>query len=337
MVFGSRMQQLQAQDARLYSTFRFAATLQRVTLLSSLAELQAYQPETTPLVLGEGSNSIFLADYQGEIVRYLAAGVTESVQQEQLLLHVEAGHNWHQLVMKMAGAGWWGLENLALIPGSVGAAPVQNIGAYGVEFADCCVYVDFYHWQQRAVIRLSRADCQFGYRDSIFKQQLAGQGLIVAVGLQLTRHGRAVTRYQGLEQLTADCSPLDVTSAVIALRQSKLPDPAQLANCGSFFKNPLLSASQFQLLKASYPTLPNYPQPDGSYKVAAAWLIEQSGFKGYRLGGVGCYERQPLVLVNYGQGTAVELLALVNAILHKVRQQFGIELEPEVRMMQADE
>lgn len=331
------MQQLQAQDARLYSTFRFAATLHRVTLLSSLAELQAFQPETTPLVLGEGSNSIFLANYQGEIVRYLAAGVTESVQQQQLLLHVEAGHNWHQLVMKMASAGWWGLENLALIPGSVGAAPVQNIGAYGVEFADCCVYVDFYHWQQRQVIRLSRADCQFGYRDSIFKQQLAGQGLIVAVGLQLTRHGRAVTRYQGLEQLAADCSPLDVTSAVITLRQSKLPDPAQLANCGSFFKNPLLSASQFQALKASYPTLPNYPQPDGSYKVAAAWLIEQSGFKGYRLGGVGCYERQPLVLVNYGQGTAAELLALVKAIQHKVRQQFGVELEPEVRMMLADE
>lgn len=337
MAFGSRMQQLQAQDARLYSTFRLAATLQQVTLLSSLAELHCYQPPQPPLVLGEGSNSIFLTDYQGEIVRYLARGLTESVQQGQLLLHVEAGHNWHQLVMKMATAGWWGLENLALIPGSVGAAPVQNIGAYGVEFADCCVYVDFYHWQQRQVIRLSRADCQFGYRDSIFKQQLAGLGLIVAVGLQLTRHGTAVTRYQGLEQLTAASTPLDVTAAVIALRQSKLPDPAQLANCGSFFKNPLLSASQFQTLKQSYPALPNYPQADGSYKVAAAWLIEQSGYKGYRLGGVGCYERQPLVLVNYGQGTAAELLALVNAIQHKVRQLFAVELEPEVRMMAADE
>lgn len=333
MVAGSRMQQLQAQDARVYSTFRFAATLQQVTLLSSLAELQAYQPVTAPLVLGEGSNSIFLTDYAGEILRYVAASVTQAEQGEQVLLHVEAGHNWHQLVMSTATAGWWGLENLALIPGSVGAAPVQNIGAYGAEFADCCVYVDFFHWQQRRVIRLSKEECEFGYRDSIFKRQLAGQGLIVAVGLQLQRHGQAVTTYKGLEQLHAQSTPLEVTAAVIALRQSKLPDPAQLANCGSFFKNPLISAAHFQRLSAVYPAMPHYPQADGHYKVAAAWLIEQGGFKGNRIGDVGCYALQPLVLVNFGEGTSAQLLTLIQDIQTFVRQQFDIALEPEVRLI----
>jgi len=327
------MQQLLAQDARHYSTFRLPATLASVIEIASLAQLQAYQPITAPLILGEGSNSIFLTDWQGDILRYVADSVLWQPQDYTLLLHAEAGCNWHQLVQSSVAKGWWGLENLALIPGSVGAAPVQNIGAYGVELADCCVYVDFFHWQSRTVQRLSREECQFGYRDSVFKAALAGKGVIIAVGLQLQRHSQPHLSYKGLDHLPADCSPADVMKAVIAVRQSKLPDPATLANCGSFFKNPILHLSQFQALVKAYPTVPNYPQPDQQFKVAAAWLIEQVGLKGYRSGEIGCYPLQPLVLVNYGGGTAAQLRELIHLIQQSVQQKFAILLEPEVRLL----
>lgn len=327
------MQQLKAQDARQYSTFRLAATLAKVTLLSSLEELKTYQPEIPFLLLGEGSNSIFLSDWPGEILRFTAAGIQTEQKAEQLLLHVEAGHNWHQLVSWTVHEGWWGLENLALIPGSVGAAPVQNIGAYGAELADTCTYVDFFHWQSRKVQRLLASECRFGYRDSIFKHQLAGQGVIVAVGFCLNRQGRAKLNYKGLDHLPADANLPEVMNAVIAVRQAKLPDPAKLANCGSFFKNPVVPAAQFELLQQRYPAIANYPQADGQIKLAAAWLIEQVGLKGYQLGGIACYQQQPLVLVNQGQGTATELLQLIELIQQAVLDKFQVQLEPEVRLL----
>lgn len=327
------MQQLKAQDARQYSTFRLAATLAKVTLLSSLEELKTYQPEIPFLLLGEGSNSIFLSDWPGEILRFTAAGIQTEQKAEQLLLHVEAGHNWHQLVSWTVHEGWWGLENLALIPGSVGAAPVQNIGAYGAELADTCTYVDFFHWQSRKVQRLLASECRFGYRDSIFKHQLAGQGVIVAVGFCLNRQGRAKLNYKGLDHLPADANLPAVMNAVIAVRQTKLPDPAKLANCGSFFKNPVVPAAQFELLQQRYPAIANYPQADGQIKLAAAWLIEQVGLKGYQLGGIACYQQQPLVLVNQGQGTATELLQLIELIQQAVLDKFQVQLEPEVRLL----
>lgn len=327
------MQQLKAQDARQYSTFRLAATLAKVTLLSSLDELIAYQPESQPLLLGEGSNSIFLSDWPGEILRYTAAGVQTHQNADQLLLHVEAGHNWHQLVSRTVQEGWWGLENLALIPGSVGAAPVQNIGAYGAELADTCTYVDFFHWQSRQVQRLLASECHFGYRDSIFKHQLAGQGVIVAVGFCLDRQGNPRLSYKGLDHLTPAANPTDVMNAVIAVRQSKLPDPVKLANCGSFFKNPVVPVTQFMPLQKQYPAIANYPQADGQVKLAAAWLIEQVGLKGYQLGDIACYQQQPLVLVNQGQGTAAELLQLIELIQQSVLAKFEVQLEPEVRLL----
>lgn len=328
------MQQLLAQDARHYSTFRLAATLAKVTVLSSLAELQQYMPQELPLLLGEGSNSIFLSDWPAEILRYVAAERQLAVSDDQLLLHVEAGHNWHQLVCWAVEQGWWGLENLALIPGSVGAAPVQNIGAYGAELADCCTYVDFFHWQSRQVQRLTKAECQFAYRDSIFKQQLAGKGVIVAVGFCLQRHGHPKLSYSGLDHLTANASLTEVMNAVIAVRQQKLPDPALIPNCGSFFKNPVVPAVVLQQLQQQYPNIPNYPQPHEQVKLAAAWLIEQVGLKGYQLGGVACYQRQPLVLVNLHNGTASELLQLIALIQQNVFDKFAVQLEPEVRLLQ---
>lgn len=327
------MHHLTQVSAASYSTFALPATLADLYLCSTLSELQQLALPVCPYVLGEGSNTIFLADMQHPVLRYLAAN--KQVQQSldgAVLLHVEAGHNWHQLVQWTVVQGWWGLENLALIPGSVGAAPVQNIGAYGVEFADCCDYVDFFHWQSRTVQRLTSTECRFDYRDSVFKTQLAGQGIIVAVGLRLRQQGNAITGYKGLEHLTAQSPVADVMQAVIDVRQSKLPDPALIANCGSFFKNPVLSQQAYSRLHQQYPTVPAYPQTNGQIKIAAGWLIEQAGFKGKGIGGISCYEKQALVLVNRG-GTADELRQLIEAIQQHVQSQFGVTLEPEVRLL----
>lgn len=327
------MQRLLQQDARLYSTFRLPAVLHEVLLCHSVEQLNQYDETVPPLLLGEGSNSIFLTDIHRPILRYVANSITALPQSDGVLLHVEAGHNWHALVTYTVQQGWWGLENLALIPGSVGAAPVQNIGAYGVELMDSCAYVDFYHWHSKTVQRLSKQECLFGYRDSIFKQQLAGQGVIIAVGFQLNTAGKAKLSYRGLDHLAADCSVDEVYQAVIAVRQSKLPDPAILSNCGSFFKNPIIAMTQFQSLQQQFPQLPQYVQDNGQVKTAAAWLIEQCGFKGQQYGDIGCYALQPLVLVNYGEGTATQLSHWVDKIISTVDSTFGIQLEPEVRML----
>ncbi|WP_337843633.1 UDP-N-acetylmuramate dehydrogenase [Rheinheimera sp.] len=328
------MHHLTQVSAASYSTFALPAVLADLYQCDSLSELAQLDLPHCPYVLGEGSNTIFLQDMAQPVLRYLAAEKqVRRADDGSILLHIDAGYNWHQLVQWTVAQGWWGLENLALIPGSVGAAPVQNIGAYGVELADCCDYVDFFDWQQKSVRRLNKADCRFGYRDSIFKTELAGRGLIVAVGLKLQSQGRAVTGYKGLELLTAESSVSQVMQAVIAVRQSKLPDPAQLANCGSFFKNPVLSPQDFARLKQQYPAVPAYPQADGQVKVAAGWLMEQAGFKGKGIGDIACYEKQALVLVNRGRGTATELTQLVSVIQHQVQQQFAVWLEPEVRLM----
>lgn len=327
------MQQLLAQDAKRYSTFRLAATLSNVIEISSVADLQAYHPKQPPLILGEGSNCIFLTDWRTDVMRFVATDIIQDVQGDILHLHVSAGCNWHHLVETTVKQGWWGLENLALIPGSVGAAPVQNIGAYGVEMADSCSYVDFFSWGTRTIERLTREQCAFGYRDSIFKTALAGKGVIVAVGFKLKRNGVAHLSYKGLDHLSQDPSPSVVMQAVMAVRQSKLPDPTSLANCGSFFKNPVLDAAHFQTLVQQYPAIPNYPQPDQYVKVAAAWLIEQVGLKGYQIGDIGCYPLQPLVLVNYGSGSSEQLIELVHLIQQSVKDKFAIHLEPEVRLL----
>jgi UDP-N-acetylmuramate dehydrogenase len=328
------MRLLQQLSAKSYSTFALDTQLAELVELESLAELIAYQPQATPLLLGEGSNSIFLSNQTQTVLRYLAKSRTVLAEDEtHVQLHIEAGDNWHQLVSWTVAQDWWGLENLSLIPGSVGAAPVQNIGAYGAELADCCDYVDFFHWQSRDVQRLSKSDCGFAYRDSIFKTTLAGQGVIVAVGLTLKKQGQPKLGYKGLEHLNPQSSVTEVAQAVIAVRQSKLPDPAVLPNCGSFFKNPVVSQSVFERIQHTYPAMPFYPQAGDLVKLAAGWLIEQTGLKGQRIGDVGCYEKQALVLVNFGQGTAIELQQMIALIQQKVAIQFAVQLEPEVRLL----
>jgi UDP-N-acetylmuramate dehydrogenase len=329
--FGVFMRLLQQLSAKPYSTFALDTQLSELVELESLAELMAYQPQATPLLLGEGSNSIFLSNQTQTILRYLAKSRTVlSEDDKNVQLHIEAGDNWHQLVSWTVAQG---LENLSLIPGSVGAAPVQNIGAYGAELADCCDYVDFFHWQSREVQRLSKSDCGFAYRDSVFKTTLAGQGVIVAVGLTLKKQGQPKLGYKGLEHLNPQSSVTEVAQAVIAVRQSKLPDPAVLPNCGSFFKNPVVNQTVFEAIQQLYPAMPFYPQADGLVKLAAGWLIEQTGLKGQRIGDVGCYEKQALVLVNFGQGTAADLQQMIALIQQKVAADFAVQLEPEVRLL----
>lgn len=328
---------LHDQPAELYSTFRLKTRLATVIEVNCLADLKQLDIASAPLVLGEGSNTIFLEAQTRPIIRFTGASITENwLDDKTCLLHVEAGHNWHQLVSTAVQQQLWGIENLALIPGSVGAAPVQNIGAYGVELADVCAYVDYYHWQTKSLTRLAAKDCNFGYRDSVFKHQLAGEGIIVAVGLNLTTLARPVLSYQGLDSLPANSTLNDIYQRVIATRNSKLPDYRQLANCGSFFKNPVISSNDYKRLQQLYPTIPGFNQNDNQIKIPAAWLIDQQGFKGYRHNDIGCYDKQPLVLVNYGNGCADELMTLVSEIQNKVYQTYQITLEPEVRLLNSD-
>ena len=331
---GYIMHTLSQVSAKTYSTFRFQQTLSELTELSSIQDLELYNPTATPIILGEGSNTIFLQNIEKPICRYIAAEKQLlSLDSNYAALHVEAGHNWHELVSWCVDNGWWGIENLALIPGSVGAAPVQNIGAYGVELADRCLYVDFFHWHSKKVQRITGARCNFTYRDSIFKQALAGKGIIVAVGILVQREGVPVLTYSGLDNLTENPSLAEIYTSVINIRQTKLPSPTKLANCGSFFKNPIISAEQYTNLQKCFPTIPGYTIDDNLIKVPTAWLLEQQGFKGFKQGDVGCYEKQPLVLVNFGDGTADQLIALISLIIETIDSHYNIRLEPEVRLL----
>lgn len=334
---GVIMRILHDQPAELYSTFRLKTRLATVIEVRNLADLQQLDTSSVPLVLGEGSNTIFLEDQSRPIVRFTGASITESwMDADRCLLHVEAGHNWHQLVTVTVVKQLWGIENLALIPGSVGAAPVQNIGAYGVELADICAYVDYFHWQTKTIQRFNPDECNFGYRDSVFKHQLAGKGIIVAVGIILSKAAKPVLSYYGLDKLPETSSIRDIYQQVIDTRSSKLPDYRELANCGSFFKNPVISNAEFLQLNEKYPGVPGFKLTNGQVKIPAAWLIDQQGFKGYSNNDIGCYPKQPLVLVNYGNGQTEDLLSLVALIQNKVNQAYQIVLEPEVRLLDSN-
>ena len=334
---GVTMHTLHDQPAEHYSTFRLKTRLATVIEVSCLTDLEQVNAGPAPLILGEGSNTIFLEAQRKPIVRFTGANITKKwLDHDRCLLHVEAGNNWHQLVAATVDMQLWGIENLALIPGAVGAAPVQNIGAYGVELADVCDYVDYFEWQTKNIRRLSRQDCAFGYRDSAFKHQLAGKGIIVAVGVILSKIAKPVLSYHGLDKLPATCTINDIYQQVIATRNSKLPDYRHLPNCGSFFKNPVISNREYQRLQSMYPAIPGFALNDGNVKVPAAWLIDQQGFKGYRVNDVGCYIKQPLVLVNYDNGHADDLLSLLALIQSKIHQAYNIALEPEVRLLNSD-
>ncbi|WP_295474450.1 UDP-N-acetylmuramate dehydrogenase [uncultured Pseudomonas sp.] len=286
------------------------------------------------LVVGGGSNLLLTADLNCLVLRMASRGIRVVEEQDgQVVVEAEAGEPWHPFVLHCLEQGLAGLENLSLIPGTVGAAPMQNIGAYGVEIKDVFHSLVALDRESGALREFFLTDCAFGYRDSLFKQQ-PGRWIILRVRFQLQREARLHLEYgpvrqrlseQGIEQPT----PMDVSRAICSIRSEKLPDPAKLANAGSFFKNPVIPAEQAQLLKQRYPQMVAYAQADGQVKLAAGWLIEQAGWKGFREGDAGVHRLQALVLVNHGQASGLELLNLAQRIQADILERFGVVLEME--------
>ena len=301
----------------------------------SLPELlQRRELKTMPLlVLGEGSNLLFTQDYSGLVLHMASTGIVVLQDGSTARVRVAAGEDWHGFVRWSLQHGFAGLENLALIPGTVGAAPIQNIGAYGAEVGEFIAAVEAFDRKQDEFVQLDNAACGFGYRNSLFKRE-PGRFIVTAVDFLLPRHRELRLDYAGVRQEletmgVKDPTHVNVATAVENLRRRKLPDPAITGNAGSFFKNPLLSAERAAALLAAYPKLPNWPGADDSVKVSAAWLIEACGFKGVRDGDAGVSDKHSLVLVNYGHATGAQVWALANRIRDSVAQRFGISLEPE--------
>ncbi len=327
-------------DLRELNTLHLPAHAGRLQVVEDAADLPALTDTLSQrgecfLVLGGGSNIVFGADFAGTVLLMRTRGI-ELLERasDSVLVSVAAGETWHDWVAFALEQGWHGLENLALIPGTVGAAPVQNIGAYGVELIDRLDHVVAWDTADRCWLRLSAADCRAGYRDSIFKHELAGRAIITQVGFRLTTRPDVSCDYADLRHELAahgiaQPTPRDVFDAVCTVRRAKLPDPAVLGNAGSFFRNPVLPPAEAQRLIDTHPGVPHYPAPNGSVKFAAAWLIDRCGWKGVRRGDAGVHERQALVLVNYGSATAEQLLCLAAEIQDSVRTRFGVSLEPE--------
>ena len=289
-------------------------------------------------ILGGGSNVLFTKDYEGLILKNNILG-KELLGEEGKYTYLKAGagENWHQLVQYCLGRDWGGIENLSLIPGCIGAAPIQNIGAYGVELKDVFEYLEAIEVATGKKRRFGIDECAFGYRDSIFKGKLRGKYLITAVVLRLTKsehqlnigYGSIKDELGNIQQASIQ----EISAAVCKIRQSKLPDPAKIGNAGSFFKNPLVSRSLFEEIQSNFPNMPFYEQEDGQLKIPAGWLIQSCGWKGRRFGNYGVHPHQALVLVNYGGATGREIYELSTRILESVKQQFGIELEREVNIV----
>jgi UDP-N-acetylmuramate dehydrogenase len=285
------------------------------------------------LVLGEGSNVLFTGDFDGTVLAMETRGVQVESDGDSARIAVAAGERWDDFVRWTLGHGYAGLENLILIPGTVGAGPSQNIGAYGCEVAEFVESVEAWDTRERRVVTLDHAVCAFAYRDSLFKHE-PGRYIVTAVRFVLPRSRPLRTDYAGINEQLARMgvdkpAPFHVAEAVVHLRTSKLPDPAVIGNAGSFFKNPIVDAALADALKREHPGIPAWPQPDGRCKVSAAWMIETAGFKGFREGDAGISNRHALVLVNHGKATGQQLWALAQQVMLGVRERFGVTLEPE--------
>jgi len=324
-----------------YNTFgidTYAKYFSSFTSQDELNELLTIDLHNKHLILGGGSNILFTGDYDGLVLKN-DIGDIEIVSEDQHHVYIRAGAgvNWHRLVLFCIERDLAGVENLSLIPGNVGASPMQNIGAYGVELRDVFHQLEAYHIRDKSTVSFSNLDCEFGYRDSIFKNKYKRQFVILNVTFRLDKVPSLNISYGAIEQELKDMgsepSVKTIAQAVIHIRTSKLPDPKQIGNAGSFFKNPVVSAQKYQSLKIEYPTIPGYPQDDSSVKLAAGWLIEQCGWKGYRKEDAGCYVRQALVLVNYGHATGNEIVELSERIVESVQQMFEVRLEIEVNII----
>jgi len=323
------------------NTFGIDHKATRLIWAHSADEISTYVKHhgSPALVLGGGSNMLLTQDVEGDVLKVDIHG-RRVVFEDDEVVHIRfgAGENWHEVVLWTLMQGLGGLENLSLIPGNCGTAPIQNIGAYGVELKDVFVSCEGVMIENGAFFTLSRAEANFGYRDSIFKNEWKGKAIITRITLALTKKNHKIkTDYGSIKaELEAkeinDPTPKQISDAVISIRRSKLPDPAEIGNSGSFFKNPVVSKELAGSLLERYPEMPSYPAPDG-IKLAAGWLIDTAGWKGYRSGDAGIHEKQALVLVNYGEASGSELLALSRKIIDDIQQRFGITLHPEVNLI----
>jgi UDP-N-acetylmuramate dehydrogenase len=327
-----------------YNTFGLDVTAERLYHLESEMDVVEYLDDpkgygSHTLLLGGGSNMLLAGNLKGSVARVAWTG--RRVVEEgdgYVVVEAAAGEHWHEFVQWTVDQGWGGLQNLSLIPGLVGTAPVQNIGAYGVETKDSLHSLRWLRWEDGEVEEFSNADCGFSYRESVFKSVLRDQGIILSVQFKLTTRDHVLITHYGsvAEELAAagsEPSLRSIADAVMAIRRSKLPNPAELGNSGSFFKNPTVDTTTAQSLAAVHPSLPQYPQANGSVKLAAGWLIEQAGWKGKRVGNAGMHAKQALVLVNYGGATAAELVHVATQVQADVLVKFGVALEMEVNLI----
>ncbi len=331
-----------------YNTFGisvYANLFAKFNSVDELSELLEFNNRTTnnqqrsTLILGGGSNILFTKDFNGLVLKNEIKGI-KTIKEDLHHVYVQAGagENWHQFVLYCLQHGLAGVENLSLIPGNVGASPMQNIGAYGAEIKDVFYSLEAYHIRDKRIINFTLNDCEFGYRDSVFKRKFKDQFVITDVTFRLNRIPGYNISYgaigQELEKMgVKNLSLQAVSQAVINIRSSKLPDPALIGNAGSFFKNPEISSHQFHELTRMFPGIVGYALPNGNVKLAAGWLIEYTGWKGFRKGDAGCHEKQALVLVNYGNATGSELFDLSEEILQSVKERFGVMLEREVNII----
>ncbi|WP_074224298.1 UDP-N-acetylmuramate dehydrogenase [Algoriphagus halophilus] len=289
-------------------------------------------------ILGGGSNILLTQDVNSLVIKIEIAGVeVVDENEDHVWVKVGAGENWHSFVTHAIAQGWAGIENLSLIPGTVGASPMQNIGAYGVEIKDVFHSLRALNRANLEQKEFTKEECKFGYRESVFKNELLGQYIITSVTFQLNKKPEFNIEYGTIQETlkesgNEELSIQAISDAVIKIRQSKLPDPKEIGNAGSFFKNPTISIADWKALKESYPNIPGYDVPEGK-KVPAAWLIEQSGWKGKRFGETGVHTKQPLVLVNYGQSKGSDIKELAENIQASVLEKFGIPLKAEVNFI----
>jgi UDP-N-acetylmuramate dehydrogenase len=314
-------------------TFGFNTFAKSVKRVDSLSTLYALAQQNIPnVILGEGSNTVFTEDYYGVIWQNCLSGITITEDSDFHYITAASGENWHQLVSKCVSLSIGGFENLALIPGTVGAAPIQNIGAYGVEISSFISEVEYFDFQDKTLKTINAYNCQFGYRDSIFKHELRDVAFITKVMFSLPKRYEFVTHYGELSELE-NPSIDSIYEAVIRVRKNKLPDPHQVGNAGSFFKNPVVPLEVFESIQIQFPDIPHYPISDKYIKIPAAWLIDTLGFKGTIEDGIQCHPQQALVLTNYNNGTGRSLLNFANIIKSAVKAQFGIVLEHEVQLL----
>tara|TARA_R110001583_G_scaffold7720_4_gene37892 strand:- start:1365 stop:2423 length:1059 start_codon:yes stop_codon:yes gene_type:complete len=324
-----------AIDAKAEQLFHLKTRSQLPELLAHIKTTIAQNKPV--LILGGGSNILFCQDFAGLIIRVELSGIEITETQDSYLLKVGAGEDWHDLVTDCINKGIDGLENLALIPGVIGAAPVQNIGAYGSEFKDFCESVEYIDLDSGELKTLTTEQCQFAYRDSIFKTEALKNALITQVSLRLTKKWSPAHRYGALNNLN-ESEPITAKSiyqSVCDIRNEKLPDPDVLGNAGSFFKNPVVNQSIADELLAKFPNMPHYPQSNGNVKLAAGWLIDQAQLKGHTIGGAAVHKQQALVLVNLGGATALDIIKLAALVRDRVKTKFNVQLEHEVRFIGA--